>query len=364
MSIEVGIWRLGDRVEKVNFIPMPSEERLEAILTDDISILDPNLLLIGRQVPTSFGKFIDLLAMDADGKIIVIELKRNKTPREVVAQLLDYGSWVRGLEEENIADIFDTYQKKYKPQSSGKSFDDTFCERFGVNEMPEALNDGHELLAVVSELDDSTERIITYLSDEYGAAINVAYFRFFKDGENEYLSRVWLIDPGEAEEKVTKKRGGEPWNGEFYVSFGEGKERHWTDAQRYGYIAAGGGAWYSKTLDTLEVGGRIWVNVPGQGYVGVGIVLDKAKPITEFRLADSSGKKVLITELLKDIPSPEKPNDLLEYYVPVKWIKTVPLNQAVKELGFFGNQNSAARPRAQKWNHTIERLKQRWGIPD
>ena len=43
MSIEVGIWRLGDRVEKVSFIPMPSEERLEAILTDDISILDPNL---------------------------------------------------------------------------------------------------------------------------------------------------------------------------------------------------------------------------------------------------------------------------------------------------------------------------------
>ena len=229
--------------------------------------------------------------MDADGKIIVIELKRNRTPREIVAQLLDYGSWVRGLEEENIADIFDTYQKKYKPQSSGKSFDDTFCERFGVNEMPEALNDGHELLAVASELDDSTERIITYLSDEYGAAINVAYFRFFRDGENEYLSRVWLIDPGEAEEKVTKKRGGEPWNGEFYVSFGEGKERHWTDAQRYGYIAAGGGAWYSKTLDTLEVGGRIWVNVPGQGYVGVGKVLDKAKPITEFRLPDSSGKR-------------------------------------------------------------------------
>lgn len=364
MPIEVGIWRLGKQVEKVNFVPMPSEDRLEAILADDISILDPNLLVIGRQVPTSFGKVIDLLAMDADGKIIVIELKRNKTPREIVAQLLDYGSWVRGLEEEHIADIFDIYQKKYKPESVGKSFDDTFCERFGVSEMPETLNDGHELLAVASELDDSTERIITYLSDEYGAAINVAYFRFFKDGEKEYLSRVWLIDPGEAEEKVIRKRGGEPWNGEFYVSFGEGEERHWADAQRYGYIAAGGGAWYSKTLDTLEVGGRIWVNVPGQGYVGVGKVLDKAKPITEFRLPDSSGKKVPITQLVKDLPSPDKPSDQLEYYVPVQWIKTVPLNQAVKELGFFGNQNSAARPRAQKWNHTVERLKKRWEITD
>ncbi len=362
MAIEVGIWRLGKRVERVNFIPMPSEERLESVLTDDISILDPNLLMIGRQVPTAYGKFIDLLAMDADGKLVVIELKRNRTPREIVAQLLDYGSWVRELEEEDIADIFDTYQKKYKPQDVGLSFNETFCKRFGVKEMPESLNDGHKLLAVASELDDTTERIITYLSGYHGAAINVAYFRFFKDGENEYLSRVWFIDPGEAEEKLTKKREGGTWNGEYYVSFGEGKERHWADAQRYGYIAAGGGDWYTKTLYTLEIGGRIWVNVPGEGYVGVGKVLDKPKPITEFRLPDSSGKKVPITEVLKDLPSSDKPSDQLEYYVPVRWIKTVPLDEAVREIGFFGNQNSAARPRAQKWNHTVERLKQRWGI--
>jgi hypothetical protein len=364
MPIEVGIWRLGKKAEKLDFIPMPSEERLEGILADDISILDPKLFVFGRQVETSFGKVIDLLAMDADGKIIVVELKRNKTPREIVAQLLDYGSWVRGLEAEDIAEIFDNYQKKYKPQSVGKSFDEAFCERFGVNETPETLNDGHELLAVASELDDSTERIVNYLSDEYGASINLAFFRFFKDGENEYLSRVWLIDPGEAEEKSSAKRGAEPWNGEFYVSFGEGKDRRWADAQQYGYIAAGGGAWYSKTLEILEVGGRIWVNVPGHGYVGVGRVLDKVKPITEFRLQDSSGKKVLITELITDVPSPNKPGDELECYVPVKWIKTVPLSQAVKEVGFFGNQNSAARPRAQKWSHTVERLKKRWGIAD
>jgi hypothetical protein len=29
-----------------------------------------------------------------EGRIHVIELKRDRTPREVVAQILDYGSWV------------------------------------------------------------------------------------------------------------------------------------------------------------------------------------------------------------------------------------------------------------------------------
>lgn len=80
---------LGNSLERVQFTPMPSECRLENILAEDISILEQNLLLLGCQVPTNFGKFIDLLAMDADGKLVVIELKRDQTPREVVAQFLD-----------------------------------------------------------------------------------------------------------------------------------------------------------------------------------------------------------------------------------------------------------------------------------
>ena len=46
----------------------------------------------------------------------------------------------------------------------------------------------------------------------------------------------------------------------------------------------------------------------------------------------------------------------------VNWIKTVPLNEAIKEKGFFGNQNSVAAPKAPKWDHTVQRLKQRFGI--
>lgn len=364
MPIEVGIWQLGNKIERMKFEPMPSEERLEDILAADISILDPSLLLIGRQVPTSFGKVVDLLAMDADGKLVVIELKRDRTPREVVAQLLDYGSWVRELEDEDIAAIFNAYLRKYLPEHAGTSLDEAFCERFGVKEMPESLNDSHELVVVASELDDSTERIVTYLADEYGAAINAVFFRFFKNGEIEYLSRVWFIDPGEAETKAVEKRGQEPWNGEFYVSFGEGETRRWSDARKYGYIAAGGGSWYSKTLDVLEVNGRIWVNVPGRGYVGVGRVLEKPKPITEFTVPDARGEQVPITQTVKPLPAADKPSDQLEHYVRVDWVKTVPLDEAVKEKGFFGNQNSAARPKARKWTHTVERLKKRWEIED
>lgn len=367
MPIEVGIWKIDDKkAKKVCFSSIDSENRLEEILTDDISVIDPNLLLIGRQVVTSYGKFIDLLAIDANGNLVVIELKRSRTPREVVAQLLDYGSWVRSLEDQDIAGIFSDYLRKYYPKHDGVSLDQAFCEKFAVKEMPDQLNESHELVIAASELDDSTERIINYLAEEYGVAINAIFFRFFKNGEQEYLSRAWMIDPGQAEIIIEEKREKLPWNGEYYVSFG-GEYRDWEEARKYGFISAGGGSWYSRTLSVLKPGGRIWVNVPGGvGYVGVGEVLANPVPIDDFTVNDANGNKVRITSLpLKIAQSATVSEDLekAEYMVAVKWIKTVPIQEAVKEKGFFGNQNSAAKPRDKKWTYTVQRLKTRLGTP-
>jgi len=364
MPIEIGMWRLNDGVQRIAFSSMETEDKLEEILAMDISILDPSLLLIGRQVVTSHSTVIDLLAIDKDGKLVVIELKRNRTPREVVAQLLDYGSWVRGLQDSDIASIFDGYLKKYESNLSGMSLNEAFCKKFKMTEMPDSINENHELVIVAGELDNSTERIINYLSDEYGVAVNAVFFRFFKDEDREYLSRVWLIDPTEAETKAIEKHGQEPWNGEYYASYGENNEhRLWSNARKYGYISAGFGKWYTQTLELLEEGARVWVNVPGRGYVGVGTVLEKAKPITEFKVR-ANGDMASVAKVIKEVPDTNMPVDELEYFVRVKWLKTMPLDEAVKEKGFFGNQNTVAKPKSKKWVHTIERLKKRWNITD
>lgn len=369
MPIEVGLWKLGDRLEKIDFTPMDSESRLEQILADDVSVIDPNLLLIGRQVPTAYGKFIDLLAIDGDGQLVVIELKRNRTPREVVAQLLDYGSWIRELEDDDIAGIFENYVRKYHPGHQATSIDEAFCERFKVSEMPESLNESHKLVLVAGSLDDSSERIITYLAEEYGVSINAVFFRFFRDGDSEYLSRAWLADPGQIDAKVEEKREREPWNGEFYSSFGHGLGRDWEDARKYGFISAGGGTWYSRTLGLLEPGRRVWVNVPGGiGYVGVGIIESGTVPMDKFLVDDGSGKMVPITSVPLNASyqrtAAEADPERTEHFVRVRWLKAVPVSEAIREKGFFGNQNSAAKPRAKKWQHTVERLKKRFGITD
>jgi hypothetical protein len=367
MPIEVGFWRLDDaNVTKVEYNAFEKEKRLEDILANDLSILDSKLLLIGRQVSTRYGKFIDLLAMDADGNLVVIELKKDKTPRDVVAQLLDYGSWVQSLKDDDIARIFISYLQKYTDDKIGLSLDEAFQRKFATPSMPGVMNESHELVIVAAELDDSTERIINYLA-EYGIAINAVFFRFFRDNQNEYLSRAWLIDPEKAEDIVAEKREQLPWNGEFYTTFGHDDIQNWEDAVKYGFISAWGGYSYKRRLEQLEPGNRVWVYVPGRGYVGVGDVIGKVMPVDEFTINKQDGTTLPITQaevkatrMFEGIGN----EDEVLFLVPVKWLKTVPLEQGIKEKGFFSNQNVVAQPTSKSWPLTVDRLKKRFNISE
>ncbi|MHB1729774.1 MAG: endonuclease NucS domain-containing protein, partial [Leptospirillum sp.] len=195
MSIELGLWRIDDKLQPIHFEPMESELRLEDILAKNIGILVPKLMVIGRQVRTSFDKVIDILTIDITGNLSVIELKKEKTPRDIVAQVLDYGSWVSTLHDEDIAGIYNDYLRRYFPEEQTQSINETFCRYFNVTTMPDELNQSHQLIIVASFLDSSTERIVNYLAKQYKVDIKTIFFRFFKDGESEYLARVWSGEP-------------------------------------------------------------------------------------------------------------------------------------------------------------------------
>src|SRR5512147_2781271 len=124
MPIKTEMWRIDNGLEKVLFSSMDAEKKLQSILEKDISIIDPGLMVIGKLVPTSHGKQIDLLAIDSEGHLAILELKRDKTPRDVVAQTLDYASWVQGLTYDDIIKIYATYD-------TTRDFESAFEEAFG-----------------------------------------------------------------------------------------------------------------------------------------------------------------------------------------------------------------------------------------
>lgn len=253
MTIRHAIWKVGDKPEPLVASTLRSEKLLEDMIVATPELLSDQWMLIGRQENTGFGGRIDLLAIAPDGALVLIEIKRDQTPRDVVAQAIDYACWVEKLEADDIAAIYSRF-------APGRRLEDDFKQRFGQVLDEDSLNQSHQIIIVAAETDDSTDRIIAYMS-ERDIPINVLCFQVFKLGDTQLLSRAWLLDPMRTQTSaaIRPDEPREPWNGEFYMSFGEGKTRAWSDAVEYGFVCAGGGAWYNKTLNLLSARDRIWV---------------------------------------------------------------------------------------------------------
>ncbi len=357
MPIRHAIWKVAEQPVPLVESALVTERLLEDMIIAAPNILSEEWMLIGRQESTGFGGRVDLLAIAPDGGLVLIELKRERTPREVVAQALDYASWVEKLQPDEIAAIY----TRFRP---GRRLADDFRQYFHHDLDEESLNANHQIIIVAASLDDSTERILKYLSEK-DIPINILFFQIFTHGTEQLLSRAWLLDPVHTQVSAataTPNEPNEPWNGEFYCSFGESETRSWVDALKYGFICGGGAPWYSQTLNLLDVGDRVWVKVPGQGFVGVGRALGRAQSAAEFRITTPEGEKSIFEVPTQSNYRPDSINDpqRSEYFVPIQWLQTVPLEQAISEIGLFGNQNTVCRPTTPKWRSTVERLKKRF----
>jgi hypothetical protein len=350
------IWKVGETPLPLAESSLAKEDLLEKMILAAPQMLSEEWMFIGQQELTGLGGRIDLLAIAPDCSLILIELKRNRTPREVVAQAIDYASWVERLQTDKIAEIYGRF-------ANGKDLAADFQKRFGIKLDEELLNQNHQIIIVAESMDDGTERIVAYLSDR-GSSINVLCFQVFSFGNAQLLSRTWLLDPVRTQASAAAKPRGpaEPWNGEFYCSYGVGESRSWEEAVKYGFICAGGGLWYTKTLQLLNPGDRVWVRAPGHGFVGVCRVRGQSEPAASFRLNTRKGE-IPALDLLKNghyHRKQVKNRELCEYFVPVHWLQTVPLDQAIDEIGLFGNQNTICQPTAPKWRYTVDRLKDKF----
>lgn len=332
--------------ESLHAIPrgrLATEAQLETWLASSAPALGLDVLIIGRQVSTAHGGFIDLLALDRDGGIAILELKRDRTPREVIAQALDYASWVRTLTPKDIEEIAEGYLEKSLPVA--------FQDYYGIS-IPDTLNATHRMVIIASELDAASRRIVEYLSDQYGVNINTLFFNVFAHNGELLLATDWMIDQESVTEKARARRES-AWSGWYFVNAGdEPPLRAWEDLRNYNFIAAGGGARYSNPLKKLQPGDAVFTYQRQRGYTGYGIVTAEAIPARDF-LVD--GKSVLEHPLVEPGLSHDTGNpDMEEWCVAIDWIKTVPIPEAKTFKGIFANQNIACKLRDPA---TIEFLK-------
>ena len=350
MAFRLDLWHVdGTELKPLRSKPLDAEERLETWLANDPSLLGIDIVLIGRQVVTRHGGRVDLLGLDRDANCVIIELKKGRTPRDVVAQLLDYGSWVQDLGFDELDAICERFRNT--------GIVPAFSEAFG-DSIPETVNAEHRLFLAASELDDSSERIIEYLSVTHGLGVNAVFFTCFDTPAGEVVGRAWLQDPEDVTERAGSKKKG-PWTGHWFVNVGEGPHRNWDDNRKYSFLGAGQGPKYSKPLKKLAPGATVFAYMKGRGYVGFGEVTSEAMPITDYV---PPGHSTPLLELELQAPHADENADdheMCDWVLPVRWIKTFTREEARTFTGVFANQNVVCKLRH---SATLDFVKREFGV--
>ena len=197
MTEELRLWSIGDAGEVEPLSPlkqMPTEMALEDLLVQNPEMLGSGLRLVGRQTRTQ-GGWLDLLAVDPDGRLVVYELKRGTLTRDAVTQVLDYAS---GLDALSTSDLTEHIAKR-----SGNDgiqgiddFEQWYVENFGGDDLSRLLPP--RMVLVGLGVDPVAERMAKFISGG-PVDLSVVTFHGFLRGEEKLLVRQLEVETGRPE---------------------------------------------------------------------------------------------------------------------------------------------------------------------
>jgi hypothetical protein len=245
-----------------------TEAHLEEMLiqSDGTQIGGIEALYIDQQGQSDHGKRFDILGLDEQGRTVVIELKRDRGPRDIVAQALDYAS---GIQDDDYVDLERRYQNfaGVHPESDTENshiLAEAHQDYFGLDEsLPESqFNSEQRLVLVATEFRDNSIQMAEFLRG-YDVDIEAVEYSAYssESGDPELIAtepllrsvaetstdedsepRRWEQDPEAwhrdqvADEQwdqfvglintIEKELGLElSWTQQYYVAFFEGRKR-------------------------------------------------------------------------------------------------------------------------------------------
>lgn len=153
---------------------------------------DGRILIIGRQVVTNFGGFIDLLGLDREGNVVIVELKRNKTPRDTLAQALEYASFAERLDALQLEEILRSYLS-----DESLSLSEHHREYFQLgSDEAVAFNKDQRVVIVGQRVTPEIRQTATFLRFK-GLKVTCVEFTFFQGiGGTRLLSQEIVVGQG------------------------------------------------------------------------------------------------------------------------------------------------------------------------
>lgn len=348
---------------------------LQRLLRDQIDIISPDTLVIAEEFANwdESKRRIDLLGIDRDANIVVIELKRTEDGGHMELQAIRYAAMVSTLTFDHAVEVFENYLEARKDNRDAKqvildflNWDEPQDEDFATDV---------RIVLASAEFSKELTTAVLWLCDR---AIDIRCVRLRPYGSKSetFLDVQQVIPLPEAEdyqikvrekkqvERVARKeKTTEPWNGrDFYVSLGEFEDANWDDCRKYGFVCGSGGRFYTRTLDHLEPGSRVFVNIPKRGFVGIGIVEERTQTVDKFTV-QHDGKVIPLldaplsaTDMSRNIGDPDQCSNL----VRIKWLKTFPRDKPFWTPGLFASQHTACKLRD---SFTIQKVCEHFAIP-
>ncbi len=183
----------------------------EWIIERPAELLKGEFLLIGREVTVKgLGDAIDLLAIDPDGNLVVIELKRGSLKDPVDFQSLKYAAYTAHWDYDHLKHQFETFRSAagrhlFDSDTPFQDELDEFCnEEYSINQ-------DQRIVLVGEDIRDRLHLIVRWLADR-DVDVTVITVELLTDGERYFLDTEQAIPvPETSPPEVDPDTSDKPW---------------------------------------------------------------------------------------------------------------------------------------------------------
>jgi len=240
------------------------EKEIEKWVVRNPKILfsDPDAITIIAQ-ELSGEVLADVLAVDSQGNLIVVEIKRHWSDRNVVGQILDYAARLSEWVYEQFNERWNTGGHEKDLFKAFKVFiqNDSFSR--------EDFLKNRRLFILAAGEDEGMKRIISWLRDGYKVPIDFIPFSLYKAGNETYV-RIGKID-------VMPIVSNAEWRGDWFFNSAETYAPNAFQSMIDLATIAAFGYGPERTEHKMNLpaqGERVFMFVTGRGIIAVGRVLE------------------------------------------------------------------------------------------
>ncbi len=164
-------------------------------------------------VTTEYDKFdkisdrLDLLAVDCKGKLVIIELKRDKAEKYADLQAIHYAAYCSTLTLKDVVEIMTEYKRKLGVKASEEEVENEIRE-FITEDDFEDFDDNPRIILVANDFSEKTLSAVWWLRNN-GIDISCIKLSTYKLGDNIVIKPEIIIPLPEAKDflvRVEKKK--------------------------------------------------------------------------------------------------------------------------------------------------------------